>query len=300
MFTIGQAEGDSTAMLGFVADAAFGPGGSIFVADAGQQRIVVYDSNGHFVRSFGRSGQGPGEFLDPSSLTLYGDTLFVYDSRQGRITVLDTAGVYQRAVAPPSTFVRHLRADPEGRLLLTIAADSFLVSRVTSTGKGVQRYIPRPAVESSLAPEDTPEPGPVCTQPDGFVYANPWLLELVKVDAATGREVWGYRQPSRILRPITASGGRSGTVTRGGGMLGLVCTDVHLFLGYLDLQSGIIHYDVFSATGEPLARLEFRRDGEPVYPGFVADGRGTRILAFRTRPYPQVSVWDVETGPASP
>jgi hypothetical protein len=83
-------------------------------------------------------------------------------------------------------------------------------------------------------------------------------------------------------------------VAPAGGVLGLVCTDSQSLFGYVDKESGRIHYDVFDDGGHPLARWEFWRDQEPDYPGFLVDTRGGRLLAFRSRPFPQVGVWLIE------
>ena len=42
-----------------------GPNGQIFVLEFSTDRILVFSGDGEFVRSFGRSGEGPGEFRSP-------------------------------------------------------------------------------------------------------------------------------------------------------------------------------------------------------------------------------------------
>ena len=49
--------------------------------------IKVFERSGQFVRSLGREGRGPGEFLDPfTMLAGSGDTVGVYDQGTGRLT----------------------------------------------------------------------------------------------------------------------------------------------------------------------------------------------------------------------
>lgn len=71
---------------------ALGAGGEIFVVDAGNHRIVVFDQNGTALREFGREGQGPGEFLDPVVLAVTNDTVVVQDVLNRRFSFFDTAG----------------------------------------------------------------------------------------------------------------------------------------------------------------------------------------------------------------
>jgi hypothetical protein len=70
--------------------------GNIFVLDAGNQRVVVFNARGEFVREFGRSGQGPGEFflgadmLDEIVVT--DDRVFVMEKQRFRIQGLSKFG----------------------------------------------------------------------------------------------------------------------------------------------------------------------------------------------------------------
>ena len=47
-------------------------GNEVFVSDAGNNRIQVFDRDGRFLRLFGSEGEGPGELARPSpSLPLF-------------------------------------------------------------------------------------------------------------------------------------------------------------------------------------------------------------------------------------
>jgi hypothetical protein len=86
---------------GLVADAS----GRVYIADAGELAIRIFDRDGRFVRSVGRPGRGPGEFVDPTGLALVGDELFVYDPEERRLSVFDTAGAIRRQhIIPVSSF----------------------------------------------------------------------------------------------------------------------------------------------------------------------------------------------------
>ncbi len=76
------------------ADMAITPDGDIFVADGyGNARVVHFDKNGNFVKSWGKLGTEPGEFSLPHAITLDSrGRLYVADRNNVRIQVFDQAG----------------------------------------------------------------------------------------------------------------------------------------------------------------------------------------------------------------
>lgn len=78
--------------FGRVSAVALGPDETVFVADAVNHEIRVFGFDGEHVRTFGREGEGPGEFKSIYSVAWVGDRLLVYDPPQGRITDFSAAG----------------------------------------------------------------------------------------------------------------------------------------------------------------------------------------------------------------
>jgi DNA-binding beta-propeller fold protein YncE len=77
-------------------DVAFDAAGDIFVADGyGNSRIVKYDKNGKFVKTWGQRGVRPGEFNLPHSIAIDSNGLvYVADRENYRIQVFDTDGKF--------------------------------------------------------------------------------------------------------------------------------------------------------------------------------------------------------------
>ncbi len=71
--------------FGSVSSVALGPGQTVFVADNTNLEVRVFGFDGAHVRTFGREGQGPGEFRSLYSLAWAGDRLVTFDPGQGRI-----------------------------------------------------------------------------------------------------------------------------------------------------------------------------------------------------------------------
>ncbi|MGF1671076.1 MAG: 6-bladed beta-propeller [Balneolaceae bacterium] len=64
--------------------------GYIYVADPDQNTIFKFSPDGEFIKQFGRSGNGPGEFTGLSSnIIISGDTLFTYDYNQFKLTAFN-------------------------------------------------------------------------------------------------------------------------------------------------------------------------------------------------------------------
>jgi hypothetical protein len=74
--------------------------GRIAVANFGTNEVRFYGSDGRYLLSAGRDGQGPGEFERLTSVQTYrGDSLVAFDAWARRITFLDPSGVVARVAS---------------------------------------------------------------------------------------------------------------------------------------------------------------------------------------------------------
>lgn len=79
---------------GVAVDAA----GQIYIADAGNARIVVLDANGTLVRVIGKRGTGNGQFQQPFGVAVDArGTIFVLDTGNRRVQVFNAQGHFVRA-----------------------------------------------------------------------------------------------------------------------------------------------------------------------------------------------------------
>jgi len=76
------------------ADVAFGRGGEIYVADGyGNSRVMKFDRNGKFLRTWGDKGDAPGQFDLPHSIVVGPDErVYVCDRYNWRVQVFDSEG----------------------------------------------------------------------------------------------------------------------------------------------------------------------------------------------------------------
>jgi hypothetical protein len=73
-------------------DLVVDPEGRMFVLEGGNHRVTVFDAEGSLRGSFGRQGQGPGEFAGPDGIALVGDSIVVNDLFAGRLSVWGLEG----------------------------------------------------------------------------------------------------------------------------------------------------------------------------------------------------------------
>ncbi|MBN1938245.1 MAG: NHL repeat-containing protein, partial [Candidatus Aminicenantes bacterium] len=92
--------------------------GNVYVLDARNHRVQVFDSRLKFLRSFGRKGQGPGDLGRPECIDVDASGhVFIGDPGNGRIAVFDPEGKWLRAIPLPSTNII-FRVMRNGDLLL--------------------------------------------------------------------------------------------------------------------------------------------------------------------------------------
>jgi DNA-binding beta-propeller fold protein YncE len=89
-------QGDAPGLLNQPTDVAVTAGGDIFISDGyGNDRVVHYDRNGRFVKSWGQLGTGPGEFSLPHGIAADSKgRLYVADRNNSRVQVFDQGGKY--------------------------------------------------------------------------------------------------------------------------------------------------------------------------------------------------------------
>jgi 6-bladed beta-propeller len=172
--------------------------GGIIVLDRGADQLHLFDGQGRFVRSFGRSGKGPGEFGNIANVTVTADdSIFVFDRVSDRISVFH----------PDAGFVRdlNLRPDSIGKLPLDvweIAPDRFLLYVLSFPTDWIETWDGKPFVlqyEGRLTTHDNT--GGLIAGPLTFPGSQsiqhqlgdlgPPLAPRAYIDALPGRIVYG-------------------------------------------------------------------------------------------------------------
>ena len=72
--------------------------GRLVLVNRGSRELLMFGRDGKFLRSVGRRGEGPGEFMDPVELDFFaGDSIVVWDWRLGRLELFGTDGSQGRS-----------------------------------------------------------------------------------------------------------------------------------------------------------------------------------------------------------
>jgi sugar lactone lactonase YvrE len=119
---LGKASGDGPELFGDIRDIEVDSLGRIYVLDSQAGEIRVFQPDGAYLRTIGRSGQGPGELQGPTGIEWGpGHRLWVEDTRNSRYSVFDTAGAFITSFPRKSNWFGYAwsgRFDDEGFLYL--------------------------------------------------------------------------------------------------------------------------------------------------------------------------------------
>lgn len=99
LLELGQRDvsGDGPDTFNRPTDVAVAANGDFFVSDGyGNSRVVKFDRNGKFLKSWGTKGTGPGEFDLPHSIVIDArGRVLVGDRENSRVQIFDQEGIYQ-------------------------------------------------------------------------------------------------------------------------------------------------------------------------------------------------------------
>ncbi len=137
--------------------------GSVWVLDAGNDRLVRFDSTLSRATTFGRAGEGPGELEFAMDLIADGERLVVAETGNGRLSIFDREGAFQRTI--PSTGIPKYVAAVDGELFTAPGSNDHYAVRVD----GGEAHAAVPDAVKRLARSD----------PDAYPRADPYLASAV-------------------------------------------------------------------------------------------------------------------------
>jgi len=119
---------DENLAFNYPSDIALDASGNIYVLDSANNRVQKFSPEGKYLATFGRKGQGPGEFYNPDSIDIDAHGFFyVMDTYQNRIQTMTPVGAGDRTIKLIDRFLHKLRCLKSGLLAVkgTLLYNSF-------------------------------------------------------------------------------------------------------------------------------------------------------------------------------
>jgi len=141
--SIGADEGEPYEMFGSSANFSVSKDGDWVILDPSGSRVLVFRSDGTYIREFGKKGQGPGEFQAPSEIAIGPDNhIWVFDAMTKFAALFDMQGNWIENRALPQSVVAVITPwvlDSGALIMTTVKLDEqFQQSYILGTMDGDQ------------------------------------------------------------------------------------------------------------------------------------------------------------------
>ena len=115
--SIGVAEGEPEYMFSRISAIAVDDNGRIYVLDYLEAELRVFGPDGKHIRTIGRRGQGPGEFMGPFSLGISAEnTIMVHDLMNHRISYFSMDGDFMHSFSTADLVMVGCDVDGHGNI----------------------------------------------------------------------------------------------------------------------------------------------------------------------------------------
>ncbi len=149
--SIGESASDEDYLFSRIRSITVDDAGNIYALDSKENHVLAFDSTGKHLKTFGRAGQGPGEFRLPLTLGLANhDEIVIEDSRR-HLVYYSTKGEYIRDLPIAKAGVARISLDSSGNILgIVIKRDK------ESPRYEIQKFDPEMNLIQSLDSRPTP------------------------------------------------------------------------------------------------------------------------------------------------
>ena len=210
VYRVGVLDGESWEMLGQVVKLAFDERGNLYVFDrsgsvvSGDLRVLVFDASGAFVREFGSSGGGPGEFSRPMSYAVL---------RDGTTVVGDMGHQAYQIFDPSGEFVRMVRADAGNSASGLAQAIAAVTTPIQPDPRGGAVYAAATGSSFSISTSATGQAPPTARPITHMGLGG----ETVQTDTVVRGWLPPRVEEENPLEDVTTSDGRRVSIVRGPG-----------------------------------------------------------------------------------
>ncbi len=205
--SIGKTSGDENHMFYLPTDIDADLRGNIYVLDYRDCYLKKYDSEGKYIKSIGRKGQGPGEFQQPSRLCLSeSGNLFVLDTETNKVHVFSLDGVYVRSMNFPSIDRFYMTKNEE--IILSYHSYSEEENNEIKHIYKVGRYEEEKNIVHDFYGQEQSWPNQLSNREGDATFLSPYLVRWavdskgnIYVATATQYEISVFsREPSKLFK----------------------------------------------------------------------------------------------------
>jgi len=120
---------------------------NLYVADSGWNRISKFDSEGKYIGSFGRDGQGPGEFLarpgsNPLRISFGNDkNIYVTDTGNLRLSIFSQEGKFLKQFTLPRFLYDSAQVNSKGEIYLISKNGTYTIDFYDKNFKLIRSFL---------------------------------------------------------------------------------------------------------------------------------------------------------------
>jgi len=91
---------DDKNLIKSISDVVIDSKDNVYILEGSESKVHKYSENGEYLTTFGRKGNGPGEFVHSYSILLKNDTIYIPNNRSGKLMAFNQDGQFVRNVTP--------------------------------------------------------------------------------------------------------------------------------------------------------------------------------------------------------
>jgi hypothetical protein len=181
----------------------------IYIADSGNDRVLVFDFDGKLQKIIGRKGQGPAEFSNPTGLFIFEEgTLAVADNSNNRIQLFDKSWEFLKSINTKEARVADLIFKDDKIYTISsygMAGYSLALSSEEKTQPLVNVLDLEGNLVQTMGVDDYPESQPflraikhrVCLalSKDGKLFVPHFSMNVIQVFDLDGKKIGDFDRP---------------------------------------------------------------------------------------------------------
>ena len=176
--SIGESKGEGDYLFSAIRWITVDGAGNIYVLDMKENHVLVFDPTGEHLRTFGRAGQGPGEFRLPLTIGLTDRDEIIVEDYRSHLAYFSKEGEFIRNLPIAKTRVARVAVDSRGDILGIV-----IVRDEESSHYELNRYDSDLNLLHNLGSTATPS-----SSKEGF---NPFRGSIYYTFDKDDRVVWG-------------------------------------------------------------------------------------------------------------